>query len=148
MHTDKHSMNTPKWRGQRCPWPLNKTVSDQSGAMFFGKYSGSYSCVSPCDQGIPKAFTTLQYINSIKQLFVLTVRCIMCLNTVNLLCTGQIKQLLQTHVIWAYLLCKATSFIIGSCFLYAATKLRALSIQLPGRLCQDLAIPWSGILDS
>lgn len=48
---------------------------------------------------------------------------------------------LDTHVVRVYLFCEATSFIVGSRFLYAATKLRALSIQLPGRLCEDLPVP-------
>lgn len=45
-----------------------------------------------------------------------------------------------------YLFRKPTSFIVGSRFLYAATELRALSVELPGRLCEDLPVPWSGIL--
>lgn len=48
---------------------------------------------------------------------------------------------IHKHVVCVYLFCKATSFIVRSGFLYAAAKLRALCIQLPGRLCEDLPIP-------
>lgn len=46
-----------------------------------------------------------------------------------------------------YLFCKTASLIVWSRLLDAAAKLRTLSIQLPGRLCKDLPISRSGILD-
>ena len=52
-----------------------------------------------------------------------------------------------TCIVWTYLFGKAAGFIVGSCLFYTTTKLRALSIKLPGRLCEDLPVPWSGILD-
>lgn len=45
-----------------------------------------------------------------------------------------------------YLLSEAASFVIGPGLFNAAAELRALSVQLPGRLGEDLPVARSGVL--
>lgn len=52
----------------------------------------------------------------------------------------------QTGNMDYYLFSEAPGFIIGSGFFDAAAELRALSVQLPGRLGEDLPVARPGVL--
>jgi len=49
--------------------------------------------------------------------------------------------------VYVYLFREAAGLIVGSRFLDAAPELRAVSVELPGRLGEDLAVSRSGILE-
>lgn len=65
----------------------------------------------------------------------------------NFICHVFLNGYWKDILVGKYLFCKTASLVVRPRLLDAATKLRTLSVELPGRLCKDLPVPRSGILE-